>query len=145
MKSQATRYGWVLRLDPGEEVFETLREFAVDRDIRCGFVSGIGSVGEADLGCFVRETRQYLVKRFTGDHEVISLTGNLSEHEGRPFPHCHLAIAGDDFVTYAGHLFRAVVSVTCEVMIITSPDVLRRASRPDLGYHPLEPSGSTGG
>jgi predicted DNA-binding protein with PD1-like motif len=145
MRAQATRFGWVLRMDAGEEIIETLKAFAADRDLRCGLISGLGAVGETDLGFFVRSTGQYVTRRFEGEHEIGSLTGNISELEGRPFPHCHIVIAGPDLVAHTGHLFRGVVTVTCEVSIVTSPELLRRATRPDLGFNPLEPSGGAAG
>ncbi|HEY6196705.1 MAG TPA: PPC domain-containing DNA-binding protein [Candidatus Eisenbacteria bacterium] len=141
MERQRTSYGWVLRIDAGEELFETLRAFAVEHDVRAGTLSGIGAVGEAELGFFVRESRSYIRRVFRGEHELLSLVGNVSVLEGSPFPHCHLTLAGPDFVAYGGHLFRAVVSVTCEVHVVTSPGAIVRASRPDLGYHPLAPDG----
>ena len=60
MQTQRTSYGWLLRIDTGEELFETLRAFAVRHDVRAGTISGIGAVGEAELGCFVRSTRTYV-------------------------------------------------------------------------------------
>jgi hypothetical protein len=128
-------------MDSGEEVFETLRAFGQENAVRAGTISGIGAVGEAELGFFVRATRTYVRRVFTGEHEVLALTGNFSEFEGRSFPHCHLILAGPDFVAYGGHLFRAIVSVTCEVHVVTSPDAIVRRSRPDLGFNPLEPAG----
>lgn len=139
MKSQRTRHGWVLRLDPGEEIVETLRAFARDHGIRHALLSGIGSVGETELGFYVRESGTYRRKRFTGDHEIGSLTGSLSELEGEPFPHCHVVIAGGDFVAHTGHLFRGVVTITCEIQLVTDPDVLRRSGPPGSGFHPLAP------
>ena len=47
-------------------------------------------------------------------------------------------IAGPDFVAHTGHLFRGVVTVTCEIQIVTDPGILPRAARPDLGFNPLE-------
>ena len=141
MQTQRTSYGWVLRIDAGEELFETLRAFGVEHGVRAGAISGIGAVGEAELGFFVRPTRTYVRRVFTGEHEVLALTGNFSEFEGQPFPHCHLILAGPDFVAHGGHLFRGVVTVTCEVHVVTSPDAILRRSRPDLGFNPLEPGG----
>lgn len=141
MKHQRMRYGYVLRLDAGEEILESLRAFARERGIRSGALSGIGAVGETELGFFDPATREYVKLRFEGDHEIGSLTGNLSEMDGEPFPHCHAVIAGREFVAHAGHLFRGVVSVTCEIQIVTDPEVVRRIRRPDLGFHPLEPGG----
>ncbi len=138
MRSRATRYGHALRLDAGEEIVASLRDFASAHGIRAGLLTGIGAVGETELGFFVRATGEYVTRTFTGEHEIGSLTGNFSELDGEPFPHCHIVIAGEDFVAHTGHLFRGVVTVTCEIHIVTDPGVLRRLRRPDLGFHPLE-------
>jgi uncharacterized protein len=142
MKWQRTRYGWVVRIDPGEEIVGALQAFARDRGVRAGLISGIGAVGEAELGFFVRGTREYIRRRFEGEHEIGVLTGNFSELDGEPLPHCHVVIAGEDFVAYTGHLFRGIVTVTCEVQVVTDPDPLRRVRQPALGFNPIEPSES---
>ena len=144
MKWQPTRFGFVLRLEAGEEIFSSHQRYAERFRLRSGTVTGLGAVGETELGFFHPATREYSRRRFTGDYEIGSLIGNLSELEGRPHPHCHLVISGPDFVAHAGHLFRAVVSTTCEITIATDPDPLLRVSRPDLGFHPLEPVESDG-
>ena len=138
MRFQRTRYGYVVRIDGGEEIVATLRDFARTQGVRSGQISGIGSVGETDLGFFVRSTKQYVTRTFTGEHEIGALTGNFSELDGEPFPHCHAVIAGEDMVAHTGHLFRGVVTVTCEVQVITDPEVLRRVRQPG-GFSPLEP------
>lgn len=115
----------------------SLQSFATAQGIRSGMISAIGAVGEAELGFFIPATRQYVRRVFSGDHEIGVLTGNFSELEGRPFPHCHMVLGGADFVAHTGHLFRAVVSVACEVQIVTDPGVLTRVARPDLGFNPL--------
>lgn len=139
MEAQRTAYGWVLRLDRGEEIVVSVAAFAAREGIRAAGVAGLGAVGETELGFFHPGTKSYDHQRFTGDHELGSLTGNVSELEGRPFPHLHAVIAGADFVAHAGHLFRGVVSVTCEIQLVTDPGVLARESRPDLGWNPLAP------
>lgn len=137
MEQQRTRYGYTLKLDTGEEIIASLRAFAADQGIQAGIISGLGAVAEAELGFFVRETGTYIRRTFAGEFEIGSLIGNLSELEGKPFPHCHLMIAGEDFVAYTGHLFRGVVSVTCEIQVVTDPGVLRRVRGP-AGFNPLE-------
>ena len=139
MQAQRTRWGWTLRLDRGEEIVESVRAFAAREGLRSGIVSGIGAVGETDVGFFDPGTRTYATRRFEGDHEIGALTGNLSELEGQSFPHLHIVLAGPDFVAHTGHLFRGVVSVTCELQIVTDPAVMLRLSRPDLGFNPLDP------
>ena len=138
MQSRRTRYGWTLRLDRGEDIIETLAAFAAREGVRAGSISGLGAVGEAELGFLVRETGEYVRRVFTGDHEIGALSGNFSELDGRPFAHCHAVIAGPDFVAHTGHLFRGSVTVTCEIQIVTDPEVQRRARTPELGFNPLE-------
>ena len=137
MEFQGTRYGYALKLDTGEEIVTSLQAFGEARGLRAGAISGLGAVGETELGFFLPASREYARLLFAGDHEIVSLTGNFSDLEGRPFPHCHIVIAGEDFVAHGGHLFRGVVTVTCEIQILTDPGALRRASRPDLGFNPL--------
>lgn len=141
MQSQTTRYGHALRLEKGEEVIASLAAFAAARSVRAGLISGLGAMADIELGFFEPATRTYVRRGFPGDHEIGTLTGNFSELNGRPFPHCHVVIGGADFVAYTGHLFRGVVSVTCEIQIVTDPGVLRRVERPDLGFNPLELGG----
>jgi len=138
MQARRVRYGWTLRLDPGEDVVESLSAFAAREGVRAGFITGLGAVGEVELGYFARESRLYERRRFDGEYEIGALTGNFSELDGRAFPHCHLVIAGADFVAYTGHLFRARVTVTCEIQIVTDPEAQRRVHRPDLGFNPLD-------
>lgn len=138
MESQRTRYGWALKIEPGEEIIATVQSFAKAAGLRAGAITGIGAVGETELGFFVPASKTYVRRTFEGDHEILALTGNLSELEGQPFPHCHLILAGEDLVAHGGHLFRAVVTVTCEVQIVTDPGRLLRVPRPDLGFNPLQ-------
>jgi hypothetical protein len=142
VKWQRTRYGWVVRIDTGEEIIATLQAFARDQGVRAGLISGIGAAGEVELGFFVRSTREYIRKRYEGEFEIGSLTGNFSELDGEPFPHCHVVIAGEDLVAHTGHLFRGVVTVTCEVQVVSDPDPLLRVRDTRRGFNPLEPSGS---
>lgn len=141
MQHQRTDHGWLLRLDAGEDLITTLREFAQAHGIVGGVISGIGAVGETELGFFVRDTRTYIRRTFTGDHEILALTGNFSMLDGVPFPHCHLILCGEDFVAHGGHLFKGIVTVTCEIHIVTTAGAIVRTPRPELGFHPLAPSG----
>lgn len=138
MKAQRTHYGFVLRIDSGEEIASSLAAFARRENLRGGFISALGAVGETELGFFVRSTSSYIRRTFTGEHEILALTGNFSELDGKPFPHCHIIIAGEDFAALGGHLFRAVVTVTCEAQIVVDAGIVRRGRRPDLGFNPLE-------
>jgi uncharacterized protein len=135
---QRARYGYAVKIEPGEEIIASLTGFARSESVRAGLLSGLGAVGECELGFFIRPTKAYVRRVFTGEHEIGSLTGNFSELDGEPFPHCHVVIAGEDLVAWTGHLFRGLVTVTCEIQVVTDPGLFRRVRRPDLGFNPLE-------
>jgi predicted DNA-binding protein with PD1-like motif len=135
---QRTRFGYVLRLDRGEDILESLARFATEQGVRSGWISGLGSVTDPELGFFLRDSQSYEKRRMEGEFEIGALTGNLTEMEGKPFPHCHVVLGDRTFAATAGHLFQGTVSVTCEVMIVTDPTALRRTRRDDLGFHPIE-------
>jgi uncharacterized protein len=138
MQIQRTRYGYAVKIETGEEIVASLAGFARQENVRAGLISGLGAVGECELGFFIRATRQYVRRVFSGEHEIGSLTGNFSELDREPFPHCHVVIAGEDLAAWTGHLFRGVATVTCEVQVVTDPGVFKRTRRPDLGFNPLE-------
>jgi hypothetical protein len=138
VQTQRTRYGYAVRIEKGEEILATLTDFARREGVKAAMISGLGAVGECELGIFLPATRQYVRRVFTGDFEIGVLTGNFSDLDGAPFPHCHVVIAGEDLVARTGHLFRGVTSVTCEVQVVTDPGVFRRVRRPELGFNPLE-------
>ena len=138
MQVQRTRFGHAVKIETGEEIVAALVEFARRENVRAGLISGLGAVGECELGFFIRSTKQYVRRVFSGEYEIGSLTGNFSELDGEPFPHCHVVIAGEDLVAWSGHLFRGITTVTCEVQVVTDPGVFKRMRRPDLGFNPLE-------
>jgi predicted DNA-binding protein with PD1-like motif len=137
MQVRRTDYGYALRLDAGEEIVSSLKDFASTHDVRAGMISGLGAVGEADVGFFDRFEKRYLTRTFRGEHEIGSLTGNFSELDGAPFPHCHILLSGRDLVGHTGHLFRGVVTVTCEIQVVTTRGRFLRERREDLGFNPL--------
>lgn len=132
-----TRYGYALRLDPGEEVIESLTAFAGRQGLYAGLISGLGAVDDVELGFFSTRTRSYTRRRFEGDHEIGSLTGNLSKLDGQPFVHCHMVLSGADYAAWTGHVFKAVVSVTAEIQILTDPAEWSRLRQPARGFNPL--------
>jgi predicted DNA-binding protein with PD1-like motif len=138
MQSQRTSYGWAVKIETGEEVIATLVAFAEAHGIRAGLISGLGAIGDPELGYFVRATREYRRQVMKGEFEIGSLVGNFSVLDGRPFPHCHIVLGDDRFAATTGHLFGGTVTVFCEVQIVTDPGIMRRVRRADLGVNPLD-------
>jgi len=116
-----------LRLDPGEDVLPTLVEFVRARRIGSGIISGIGAADEIELGLFDLKNRVYRRRVFRGDYEILSLLGNIAWDGRDPVCHVHCIIGDAKMAVRGGHLYRARVSVTCEVAIQPGLRKLARA------------------
>ena len=107
-----------LRLDPGEEIHQSLQKVADALNLNAAAVtSGIGRVRASVYG-FMDDDHVYHRRTIEGGAELVALQGNLARHEeGHPFTHLHAVLADDDLVPAAGHLFEATVHVTAEILL----------------------------
>ncbi|MFA6273536.1 MAG: PPC domain-containing DNA-binding protein [Candidatus Paceibacterota bacterium] len=123
MQSKKLEEGYVIKLEKGEEIVESLAQFCAENYIKSGMISGIGGSDDVSIKYFDKEKKEYINKKFNDqDYEIISLTGNISLIEEKPFPHIHIMIGDSEYKTFGGHLGFAVISITCEIFIITAHD-----------------------
>jgi len=119
---QAVREGdrWMLRLEDGQDLFETLAEWARQAEIRAAaVVSGIGMFRRATIGYW--DGTQYRPEEITVPHEVVALHGSVARADGVPSLHLHAGLAGPDHRLVGGHVLRATVGVLQEVLVETFP------------------------
>ena len=110
--------GYVLRLDPGEEIVSSLTRLVADENIQLASVSAIGAANDVTIGIFNTAEKQYYSQRYQGDYEISALVGSVTRKEGEPYLHLHITIGNP--VTgqvHAGHLTSAVISATLELFL----------------------------
>lgn len=115
----------VVRLDPGDEVLESLETLRAETGIDHGFLMGIGAVDEVVLGHYDVEQQEYNEEEFTGQFEVTSFLGNV----GPDKIHAHIQVATDSFESLGGHCSKATVSGTFEIVVLPGETTLTH--RPD--------------
>lgn len=108
---------YIIRIDKGEEIVETLKNFCQKENIKLGYLTGIGAANQLVIGFFETGTKEYHQQEFKGDFEIAPLVGNISTMKGEVYLHLHINIAGQDNNSYAGHLNKAVVSATFEAVL----------------------------
>ena len=126
---------YVIRLDPGEEIIEKVLWLAAVEDIKLATVTGLGAVDNVTLGLFSPDTKQFKANMFHADFEIVSLTGTITTQKGRPYTHLHMAVGDLAGRCYGGHLNRAVVSATAELVIQTIPGQVDRQPNPQIGLN----------
>jgi len=126
MKYFVLGHDYVVRLDAGEKIVETLISLCGRDGIGGGFFHGLGAVGETEIGHFDPESNDYTWVKLSGPYEIMSLYGNITTVEGKPFIHAHIALGDNTLAVRGGHLREAVVSVTCEVTLTRFRDDIGR-------------------
>lgn len=130
---------YVLRIQKGEEILSCIETVCQKENILLGTVTGLGAVGEIVLGVFDQEEFAYQSRTYTGDLELGSCSGNISTKEGKIYLHIH-AVAGnpDKNFCMAGHLSRAVVSLTGEFVLHRIDGRAEREYSPEVGLNLLK-------
>jgi uncharacterized protein len=86
------------------------------------------------LAWFNPQTKKYQISVDLKEQvELLSMIGDVAEHEGRPIVHAHVVVGRSDGTTAGGHLLEASVRPTCEVFLTESPVELSKALDPETG------------
>lgn len=138
MKYSVLGSNYIIRLDAGEKIIESLLSLCVRDGIGSGFFNGLGAVGEAELGHFDPAAKAYSWTKLSSPHEIVALYGNITTVAGKPFIHAHAALGDNTFAVRGGHLKEAVVSVTCEVTLTRFKDDIGRKKDEATGLFLLD-------
>ena len=130
----------IVRMEPGEDILDTLEKIAESKEIRSGTISLIGAVSEAHLGYFDRKSNEYKSFHLKEDLEVVSCMGNISRLEdGSVVVHAHMIVANETGDCYGGHLMKGCeVSVTIEMIIQELAAQITRAKDQRTGLNLLD-------
>jgi len=104
--------GLVVRLEDGEDFFERLQTLGITAGV---IIAGIGMLRDVKLAFW--DGRGYIEHHVEGPVELLSLQGNFSLKEGEPFAHCHVVLGHEDGSVVGGHLMKATVNETNEIVI----------------------------
>ena len=128
---------YFLRVDKDEDLFETILGWAKENNVDCAHISGIGALKDIELGFYHLSEKTYERKVFPKEAELLSLDGNISLFEGKPFLHIHAVLGDENFNAFGGHLFSAKVAVTCEVNIRPISIEAKRVPNEEVGLNLL--------
>lgn len=107
----------IARIDKDEEILESLKEISLKENIKLANISALGAVNDFTVGVFKTEEKKYYSNDFKGNFEIVSLTGTVSTMNGEYYAHIHMSAGNDRGEVFGGHLNKAVVSATCEMVI----------------------------
>lgn len=126
------------RIDKGEEIIEKLMEICEKEKVKLANVNALGAVNDFTVGLFDTKKKKYFSKNYTGDYEIVSLTGSVSTMDGKLYNHIHMSAGDKENKVVGGHLNRAVVGATCEMFIFVVDGQVDRKLNQEIGLNLLK-------
>jgi len=102
---------FLLRVPEGEDLLEFVNGFAEEMGIKTAIVKGIGSLRSPVVGYYSEEIRNYKRIELLGTFEMLTLLGNISVKDGKPFAHLHVTLGNATGNVFGGHLIKGEVFV----------------------------------
>ena len=128
----------VLRIDRGEEIHEQLKAVCLKENVKLASVSGIGAINDLTSGVWDVERKEYYSNHFTGVYEVANLVGTITTMNGEYYAHIHISAGDSQDHMVGGHLNRAVVSATSEIVLHLIDGTVEREFDPGVGLNLLK-------
>ena len=125
----------IARIDKGEEILEKVKEIALKENIKLASISALGAVNDFTVGVFKTDEKKYYSNLFQGYFEITSLTGTINTMNGEFYTHIHMSAGNEKGEVFGGHLNRAVVSATCEMVIIIIDGSVDRYFDEEIGLN----------
>ncbi len=107
----------VARIDKGEEILEKIKEISFKENIKLANVNALGATNHFIVGVFKVDEKKYYSNEFKGNFEIVSLTGTINTMNDEFYTHIHMSAGNDKGEVFGGHLNKAIVSATCEMVI----------------------------
>ena len=117
MKYQRFEQTIIVRMDKGEDIVEQVKNVALKEKIKLASISALVAINELTVGVFKKKEKKYYANEFKGDFEIVSLTGTINTMNDEYYSHMHLSAGNDQGQVFGGHLNKAIVSATCEMVI----------------------------
>lgn len=125
----------VARIDKGEEILEQVKRIARKEQIKLASVQALGAVSQFTAGVFKTEEKEYIANEFNGSFEIVSLTGTVNTMNGEFYCHLHMSAGNHKGEVFGGHLNKALVSATCEMIITVIDGTVDRYFDEEIGLN----------
>ncbi len=126
---------YVVRIDKGEEILEEIKELAEKENIKLAKVEALGAINNFTVGVYKVEEKKYYANSFTGNFEIVSLLGTISTMNNNFYAHIHMSAGNDKGEVFGGHLNKATVSATCEMVITIINGTVDREFNSEIGLN----------
>ena len=129
---------YIVRLGVGDEICASMTALAEKEKIALAELSGIGAVNAFTVGVYDTAEKKYYANEFSGAYEIVSLSGNITQKDGKPYLHLHFSAGNSAGRVFGGHLNSAVISATAEIFVRTLCGAVGRRFDEGIGLNLLD-------
>lgn len=126
---------YLVRIDLGEDIIESLKMLCEDEHIRLGRVEAIGAANHAVLGVYDLKKKEYYPEEINEFMEITSLNGNITAMDGKPYIHLHATLTDQRHTIHGGHVLEMRVGATCEMFVTVLDGEVKRQKEVALGIN----------
>ena len=131
---------FILVFEIGDELAEVLLWFAKEQRLSAASFKAVGALSSVRLGWFSWESKRYEPSVTLDEQvELLSLIGDVAQKDGEPVVHAHAVVGKKDGTAHGGHLLKAYIRPTCEVVLTESPVHLQKFVDPASGLVLIKP------
>ena len=120
-------------LESGEQVMEQIKAFAKEQNLSASHFTAIGAFSKIIVGFFNFSIRDYKKIHIKEQVEVLVLTGDITLYENEHKIHEHVVLGKKNGTAHGGHLLKAKVHPTLEIILNESPEYLNRKMDENIG------------
>jgi uncharacterized protein len=104
------------------------------RNWRGSCFKAIGALRSVELGWFNWEEKTYeSAVNLEEQVELLSLIGDVALKDGEPQVHAHMVVGRRGGSAHGGHLLKAMVRTTCELILTENPVHMQKVIDADSG------------
>ncbi len=131
---------YALIFQTGDELADGLKKFAMQQNLAAASFKAIGALSSVELGWFDWDDKKYHPSVTLHEQlELLSLIGDIALLDDKPAVHAHAVVGKKDGTAHGGHLLKAHVRPTCEVIVTESPAHLQKVIDPESGLALIRP------
>jgi len=118
-------------------LFKSLEQICQNHHIQTAIIiSALGQLKNFELG-FFKTKAEYLPQNFKKAHELLQLSGMISEQKSDYKFHLHAVLGDENKKTLGGHLISGTIETTGEIVLLKSNLKMIRKLEPKTGLEGL--------
>lgn len=124
---------YAIILESGEEVMGKIMAFAKEQKVSVSQFTAIGAFSETVMGFFDFSIKDYKKNLMKEQMEVLTLNGDITLFNDQYKIHAYVVLGKDNGTAYGGHLLKAIVHPTLEIILYESQAYLTRETDKETG------------